>query len=58
MSADTIKYIAPFLDPHLLLFFLQTNGGKDETKKLQAQIKAKLLMSREGDAKKLEEHGK
>lgn len=58
MSANTIKHIAPYLDPHLLLFFLQTNTGKEATGKLQDQIKSKMLMSREGDAKKLEEHAK
>ena len=58
MSANTIKYIAPYLDPHLLLFFLQTNTGKEATSKLQEQIKSKLLMSREAEAKKLEEHAR
>lgn len=58
MSANTIKHIAPYLDPHLLLFFLQTNAGEEATSKLQDQIKSKLLMSREAEAKKLEEHAK
>lgn len=58
MSINTIKYITPYLDPHLLLFFLQTNAGKEATSKLQDQIKSRLLMSREAEAKKLEENAK
>ena len=44
--SNTIKNIAPYLDPHLLLFFLQRNSGKDTgaTAALQKQIKSKLLM--------------
>jgi len=58
MSANTLKYVAPYLDPHLLLFFLQSNSSKEATASLQSQIKSKLLMSREDEAKKLEDHAK
>ena len=58
MSVNTIKFMTPYLDPHLLLFFLQTNAGKEATSKLQDQIKSRLLMGKEGEAKKLEESAK
>jgi hypothetical protein len=40
-----IKQIAPFLDPHLLLFMLSKITDQKETGALQQQIKDKLLMS-------------
>ena len=37
-----LKRLAPYLDPHLLLFLLKRNVG-DESKSLQDQIKSQLI---------------
>ena len=60
MSANTIKNIAPYLDPHILLFFLQKSTGKDGgvTGALQAQIKGKLLIGQKDKAAVLEKSAK
>jgi hypothetical protein len=42
--ASQLKKLAPFLDPHLLLFLLKKNVG-EESVALQKQIEAKLLSS-------------
>lgn len=55
VTAATIKQIAPFLDPHLLLFMLEKTTDAKATGSLQTQIKAKLLMSQPEKAKELEE---
>jgi len=57
-SADTLKQIAPFLDPHLLLFTLQKSTDAKQSGGLQKQIKSKLLMEKKDEAKVLEENGK
>ena len=57
-SAATLKEIAPFLDPHLLLFTLQETTDAKATGGLQTQIKNKLLMSKKDEAKSLEESSK
>ena len=54
-SADTLKQIAPFLDPHLLLFTLQKTTDAKQTGNLQKQIKSKLLMEKKEEAKALED---
>ena len=54
-QAQLIKQIAPFLDPHLLLFMLQKATDAKQTGALQNQIKDKLLMSQKDKAKELEE---
>ena len=57
-SASTLKKVAPFLDPHLLLFTLQKTTDAKATGTLQTQIKNKLLINKKEEAKKLEEQGK
>jgi phosphotransacetylase len=57
-SANTLKEIAPFLDPHLLLFTLQKTTDAKATGALQTNIKNKLLINKKEEAKKLEEQGK
>ena len=53
-----IKQIAPFLDPHLLLFVLQKTTDAKDTQTLQNSIKEKLLMSHKDKAKTLEENAR
>ena len=48
-----LKRLAPYLDPHLLLFLLKKNIG-DESQALQDQIKSKLIGSDAGKAAELE----
>jgi hypothetical protein len=57
-SAQTLKEIAPFLDPHLLLFTLQKTSTPQQTGELQNQIKGKLLIGQKDNAKKLEDQAK
>jgi hypothetical protein len=57
-SANTLKEVAPFLDPHLLLFTLQKTTDAKATAALQTSIKNKLLMNKKDESKKLEEQGK
>jgi hypothetical protein len=57
-NATTLREIAPFLDPHLLLFTLQETTDSKATGGLQTQIKNKLLMSKKDEAKALEESSK
>jgi len=58
-SAETLKAIAPFLDPHLLLFTLQKSSANATTAGLQTQIKnTHFLSSQPEKAKKLEEAAK
>ena len=47
-----LKKLAPFLDPHLLLFLLQANIGS-ESQALQDQIKSKLVSADPAKAKLL-----
>lgn len=49
-----IKQVAPFLDPHLLLFMLSKLTDDSETSALQEQIKSKLLLSQKEKAAELE----
>ena len=53
-QADTLKSIAPFLDPHLVLFTLKKTTSEEQTGKLQTQIKNRLLGAKKDDAKTLE----
>lgn len=53
--SNTIKSIAPFLDPHLLLFLLQKTTDTKQTGALQNSIKDKLLISQPDKFKELEE---
>ena len=57
-SVDTLKQIAPFLDPHLLLFTLQKSTDAKQSGGLQKQIKSKLLMEMKDESKALEEVAK
>jgi hypothetical protein len=54
-SANTLKEISPFLDPHLLLFTLSKATTEKQTGELQTQIKNKLLINKKDEAKTLEE---
>ena len=45
VTAAIIKQMAPFLDPHLLMFMLAKTTDAKQTGALQEQIKGKLLMS-------------
>ena len=56
--ASTIKAIAPFLDPHLLLFMLGKTTTTAQTGALQTSIKNKLLLSKKEKATQLEEDSK
>lgn len=47
-----IKKLAPFLDPHLLLFLLKSNIGQ-ESQALQDQIKSKLIGADQAKAREL-----
>ncbi len=47
-----LKKLAPYLDPHLLLFLLQANIGSD-SQALQDQIKSKLISADPAKAKTL-----
>lgn len=40
-SAEQLKQLAPYLDPHILLWFLKKNVPKSE--KLQSQLQSRLL---------------
>ena len=57
-QAQTLKSIAAFLDPHLLLFTLQKTTTEKQTGSLQSQIKSRLLISKKDAAKTLEEQSK
>ena len=58
-QAETLKSIAPFLDPHLLLYTLQKTSANSATANLQTQIKNTHFLSSQPDkAKKLEESAK
>jgi len=48
--ATQLKKLAPFLDPHLILFLLKKNVG-EESVTLQRQIEAKLLSADQENAK-------
>ena len=57
-SAETIKQMSQFLDPHLLLFMLAKTTDAKVTGNLQNSIKSKLLMSQKDKAKELEDSAK
>ena len=52
-----IKKLAPFLDPHLLLFILKANIGS-ESDPLQNQIKSKLINADQNKANTIEAEAK
>tara|TARA_B110000285_G_C14887805_1_gene497053 strand:- start:433 stop:744 length:312 start_codon:yes stop_codon:yes gene_type:complete len=58
LPSNIIKDIAPYLDPHLLLFVLQKTTDAKQTGTLQNQIKDKLLINQKDKAKTLEEESK
>jgi hypothetical protein len=58
LSNNVITDIAPYLDPHLLLFLLQKTTDAKQTGTLQNQIKDKLLLSQKDKAKILEDSSK
>ena len=49
-----LKQLAPFMDPHLLLYLLQNNIGH-ESQGLQEKIKAKMLSADEAKATELDQ---
>ena len=57
-SAQTLRSIGPFLDPHLLLFTLQKSANAKDTANLQKSIKDKLLLNQKDKAKEFEKAAK